>query len=150
VQLVFSPDLDAAAVAHICGLLLPRDFGSVGLVLVVEPKAGFFEQFPAFGEFAALEDVMGDLLPGPFAPGLAGGGRFQADLLHFIGPLLVVISVARWLSELRLPEVHHFVSQGRGDLAIGAVLESGGVECDFVHDLGVPAVGELVGREIAL
>ena len=72
-------------------------------------------------EPATLFDAVADCLSDLRAAGLPGVGRDQADRFHHRGPLPVVIAGPRWLAEVVLFEMHHFVDEGGKNFLDGAL-----------------------------
>ncbi len=81
---------------------------------------------------SAIRDVVRTPVSGFHTSFLSGGGGTQTDLLHFFGPLLVVVTILAGLAVMVLPEMDHLMQEGRKDVSVAASIEEFGVEGDFV------------------
>lgn len=82
---------------------------------------------------STFDDVMCHLLAGLFSARLPGVGGHEADVLHFLPPLAIMVAIAGGLAKIELPEVGHFMDKGREDVPICAGFEGLQVEGDFIQ-----------------
>ena len=92
---------------------------------------------------------MRNALACPFASGLPGVGRHQSDLDHLVSPLRIMIPSPARPAEILLPQMAHFMYQGRMPVPIYPVHKIG-VDADLVNDLFfLPVPSPTVGGEKA-
>ena len=92
---------------------------------------------------------MAHLVPGLLTAFGAGRRGLEADRLHLLGPLAVVVATPPRLTVVVLPEMNHFVNQRREGCNHRVIAEVGRVEGDFIAPLAVGAA-EAVAGEVAV
>src|SRR5436190_23926576 len=110
----FAPDVGAASGASEFHLAVYRLVcSSYDGRLPMQFEAGGFEVCVSFGKGPIWDDVMGDAFAGCPAADGSGAAGHEAELLHFRGPLFVVVALGGRGSVELLPAVRHFVDEGR-------------------------------------
>ena len=144
----FGPNVESAAFAGVFGAC--RAGLSLGLILgSIDPRdlKAFSEQSLArFLKPAAGVDVVGHLLTDPFAARLPVVRGHQANAVHPLGPLFVVVAGAACLAKMVLLQMHHFVHERREHVGCTARREVLRIERNFIGQAFAAAVPTIAAK----
>src|SRR6266851_7473840 len=89
-------------------------------------------------------------LAGLFSSWFAGCSRDKPDLAHLGRPLFIMIALSRWFSKVVLPQVYHFVCEGRENLIWFPRGKVDWIKRDLVsYFFRVGSVGKALAGEVA-
>jgi hypothetical protein len=74
--------------------------------------------------------------------------RQLADFLHLLGPLLIVVALARGSAVFLLPYMHHLMHKRRENVFVVPALEHIGIQRQLVSVFLVAAVAEAICGEV--